>query len=72
MQPFFNLKVFTEEGVDDPIALFTAKLNNIAEKNIPKTSTVTKKIDKPWFDENCRNAIEKRKKSLQKFKKTSN
>ena len=25
----------SEEGVDDPIALFTAKLNKIAEKNIP-------------------------------------
>ena len=41
-----------EEGVDDPIALFTAK-----------------KLDKPWFDEGCRKAIDKRKKSLQKFKK---
>ena len=37
----------SEEGVDDPIALFTAKLNNIAEKNIPKTSPVPPKIDKP-------------------------
>ena len=58
-----------EEGVDDPIALFTAKLHNIADKSIPKTSTVPKKLDKPWFDEGCRKAIDKRKKSLQKFKK---
>ena len=58
-----------EEGVDDPIALFTAKLHNIADKSIPKTSTVPKKLDKPWFDEGCRKAINKRKKSLQKFKK---
>ena len=58
-----------EEGVDDPIALFTAKLHNIADKNIPKTSTVPKKLDKPWFDEGCQKAIDKRKKSLQKFKK---
>ena len=57
-----------EEGVDDPIALFTAKLHNIADKSIPKTSTVPKKLDKPWFDEGCRKAIDKRKKSLQKFK----
>ena len=56
-----------EEGVDDPIALFTAKLNNIAEKNIPKTSTVLRKIDKPWFDEGCRKAIDKRKKILAKI-----
>ena len=48
-----------EEGVDDSIALFTAKLNNIAEKNIPKTSTVLRKIDKPWFDRGCRKAIDK-------------
>ena len=59
----------SEEGVDDPIALFTAKLHNIADKSIPKTSTVPKKIDKPWFDEGCRKAIDKKKKSLQKFKK---
>ena len=58
-----------EEGVDDPRALFTAKLHNIADKSIPKTSTVPKKLDKPWFDEGCRKAIDKRKKSLQKFKK---
>ena len=32
-----------EEGVDDPIALFTAKLHDIAVKSIPKTSTVPKK-----------------------------
>ena len=58
-----------EEGVDDPIALFTSKLHNIADKNIPKTSTAPKKLDKPWFDQGCRKAIDKRKKSLQKFKK---
>ena len=58
-----------EEGVDDPIALFTDKLHNIADKSIPKTSTVPKKLDKPWFDEGCRKAIDKRKKSLQKFRK---
>ena len=56
-----------EEGVDDPIAIFTAKLHNIADKSIPKTSTVPKKLDKPWFDEGCRKAIDKRKKSSQKF-----
>ena len=57
-----------EERVEDPIAFFTGKLNNIAEKNIPKISTVPRKIDKPWFDEKCINAIDQRKKSLKKFK----
>ena len=61
-----------EEGVDDPIALFTDKLHNIADKSIPKTSTAPKKRDKPWFDQGYRKAIDKRKKSLQKFKKTAN
>ena len=56
-------------GVDDPRALFTDKLHNIADKSIPKISTVPKKLDKLWFDEGCRKAIDKRKKSLQKFKK---
>ena len=67
---YFSCQTFeSEEGVDDPIAIFTAKVNNIAEKNIPKTSTVPRKIDKPWFNWDCRKAIDKRKKSLQKFKK---
>ena len=39
----FTISQFeNEEGVDDPIALFTAKLHNIADKSIPKTSTVHK------------------------------
>ena len=37
----------SEEGVDDPIVLFTAKLNKIAEKNILKTSTVPRKMINP-------------------------
>ena len=56
-----------EEGVDDPIALFTSKLHNIADKSIPKTSTAPKKLDKPWFDQGCRKAIDKRKKILAKI-----
>ena len=58
----------SEEGVDDPIALFTAKLHNIADKSIPKTSTVPKRIDKPWLDENPKGNRQKEK-ILAKIKK---
>ena len=36
-----------EEGVDDPIALFTAKLHNIADKAYPKPHQLSKNSTKP-------------------------
>ena len=51
----------------DPMTDFTSKLLQHAEKTIPKTKTNPKRVSKPWFDENCKAAIETRKKSLKLF-----
>ena len=51
----------------DPMTDFTSKLIQLAEKTIPKTKTNPKRISKPWFDETCKVAIERRKKSLKLF-----
>ena len=41
---------------------------SIAEKSIPKNSTPNKK-NKLWFNKECKEAINKRKAALRKFKK---
>ena len=39
----------------------------IAEKTIPKTSTKTKKKTKPWFNDDCKTSIQKRRQALRQF-----
>ncbi len=39
----------------------------MSEKTIPKTSANPKRFNKPWFDEDCKEAIKARKKSLRKI-----
>ena len=53
----------SEEGVDVPIVKQYSRAKHT--QNLDSSQ----KIDKPWFDQNCRKAIDKRKKSLQKLKK---
>ena len=50
----------------DIVADFTASLINISNKCIPKTSTYPKK-NKPWFNDDCKEAIKQRKQALSKF-----
>ena len=38
-----------------------------SETAIPKTSTSPKKIKKPWYNDNCDEAIKNRKKALKQF-----
>ena len=47
----------------DRIADFTSSLIDISEKCIPKTSTYPKKSN-PWYNDNCKEAIKKRKDTL--------
>ena len=49
------------------IDIFTAKLIDIANKSIPKTSPNPKQNKKPWFNEDCKTAINSRKQSLKLF-----
>ena len=50
----------------DPLDDFTSSLLDIANKSIPKTSTNPKK-SKPWYIDECKDAIKKRKQALSKF-----
>ena len=52
-----------EDG-DDPIALFTDHLCEIAERTIPKSSTKPKKRNKPWYNDECRDALKARRDAL--------
>ena len=52
---------------DDPIGHFTTNLPQIATKTIPKTSTKSKKKKKPWFKDDCKTSIQKRKQALRQF-----
>ena len=48
---------------------FTSILHTIAEKTIPKTSAVPRKLNKPWWTEECQEVYNNRKKALNNFKK---
>ena len=50
----------------DIVADFTASLINISNKCIPKTAT-TPRESKPWFNDDCKEAIKQRKQALSKF-----
>jgi exonuclease III len=50
----------------DPVAIFSERLLHIAKQAIPMTTPKPKKVCKPWFNEECRNVLKERKKSLQK------
>ena len=51
----------------DSIDNFTTILYEIAEKTIPKTSTKTKKKKKPWFNDDFKTPIQKRRQALRQF-----
>ena len=50
----------------DDIQAFTDTLIHIAEKCIPKSSTRSKR-NRPWFNKDVKNIINKRKSALRKF-----
>ena len=56
------------KGKIHTIEKFTKTLITIAEACIPKTLSLTKK-NKPWFNTECKKAIQQRKAALRKFKK---
>ena len=52
-----NISTQEFENQLDPIQKFTESLISIANKCIPKTSTISKRIKQPWFTEDCKQAI---------------
>ena len=59
----------TVVGMKDEEETFTSILHTIAEKTIPKTSAVPRKLNKPWWTEECQEVYNNRKKALNNFKK---
>ena len=53
---------------EDPIEHFAQTIISISDDTIPKTSVKQRRCHKPWFNDNCQQAIIARKKSLAKFK----
>ena len=62
-----ELQTHLFEDVDDPISQFSSTLHNIAEQCIPKTSANPKRFNKPWYNDECKEAIRERKKALRDF-----
>ena len=52
---------------DDPIDRFTTTLDQLAVKTIPRTSIKSKKKKKPWFNDDRKTSIQKRKQALRQF-----
>ena len=60
------LKIDKFNNYMDPLDDFTSSLLDISNKSIPKTSTNPKK-SKPWYNNECKDAIKQRKHALSKF-----
>ena len=46
------------EDCENPAELFISLLDSAAQKSIPRPSTDPKRPNKPWFNEDCKKAIE--------------
>ena len=55
------------EDCENPAEVFTSLLYSDAEKSIPRSSTDPKHPNKPWFNDDCKKAIKKRKYVLRQF-----
>ena len=61
----------TEENLEnsaDPIATLTKLINQAAEKTIPKSSGNSRRIRRPWFNNDCKKAVRLRNAANQRFK----
>ena len=61
-----SLKIDKFNNSLDPLDDFTSSLLDISNKSIPKTSTNPKK-SKPWYNDECKDAIKQRKHALSNF-----
>ena len=58
-----------EDGEENMVDIFTLSLEFLAHSAIPKTSATPKKLNKPWWNDKCENAVRERIKALRLFKK---
>ena len=54
-------------GTASPIDAFTTALVDAAVQTIPKTRTSPRRVSKPWFNDDCKEAIKARKKAFSRF-----
>ena len=66
------LEAFPQDDLDGGLQLetFIDKLCEIANETIPKSNPNPKKPQKPWFSDECKEAILERKRSLRIFKRS--
>ncbi|MES9951106.1 MAG: reverse transcriptase domain-containing protein [Candidatus Thiodiazotropha sp.] len=64
-----NLSIENFDKSLDVAADFTSSLIEISDKCIPKTSTIKSK-SRPWYNDDCKEAIRQRKQALSKFCKS--
>ena len=62
------LQETTTYNMQDTILFFTNTLITIADRTIPKTSTKNNKPTKPWFSDECKQAISDRKCALRNLR----
>ncbi|KAK6189067.1 hypothetical protein SNE40_005112 [Patella caerulea] len=55
------------EDADEPMALFTSILQDVAEQAIPKTTTEPKRFNKPWYNNDCKSALKERDRMLRRL-----
>jgi hypothetical protein len=58
-----------EKDEENKVDIFSLSLEFLAKSTIPKTSTTPKKLNKPWWNDKCQNAVSDRNKALRLFKK---
>ena len=62
-----SLKIDKFDNSLDPLDDFTSPLVDISNKSIPKTSSTNSKKSKPWYNDECKDAIKQRKQALSNF-----
>ena len=55
-----ELDIINYQTIEDPVNVFTHVLHSIADRTIPKSSPIYSSRCKPWFDEECKQAINNR------------
>ena len=64
-----ELRTEVFQSILDPVLKFNETLISIADRTIPKTSANPKHPSKPWFDDDCEEARDNRKKAERHFNK---
>ena len=64
-----EIKIDVFQSQDEPMSIFTRMLFNIAKATIPRSTTKQRKLCKSWFNVACKEAIRKRKKALNIYRK---